>query len=489
MRPERKSRMKLKDVLNGVKVIEAACDLDTEISGITRDSRTAERGNLFAAIAGIKKDSPHGIDFAKEAVEKGAACVLCDLPCAPGVPYVRVESAQNALAIASQNFMGRPAEKLKLIGVTGTNGKTTVTNLIKFILEKSGKKCGLIGTIQNMAGDRVISTGNTTPEAFELAKLFDKIVRFGCEYVIMEVSSHALALGRVNGLNFSAGVFTNITQDHLDFHGDMESYAAAKAKLFEHSDISFVNLDDPHAKLMLSAAKGEKITYSARLNDADIVAKNIRLLPESVEFEALTTGIIRRMHLGIPGEFSVSNALAVIAVCARLGLSYDEISEFLSEASGVCGRAEVVKTGTDYTVMIDYAHTPDALENILKTLRGIASGRIITVFGCGGDRDKTKRPIMGKIASELSDVCIVTSDNPRFETPSAIIDDIMRGISRPVTVIENRREAIAAALDMAQEKDIVLLAGKGHETYQEIKGVKHRFDEREVVLEHLGKKN
>jgi UDP-N-acetylmuramoyl-L-alanyl-D-glutamate--2,6-diaminopimelate ligase len=476
-------------MLIGIEVIETNCNLNIEITGITRDSRNIASGNLFAAIPGIKKGSPHGIDYAKEAVKKGAACVLCDLQCPHNLPYVQVKNAQDALAIASENYMGNPAKKLKLIGVTGTNGKTTITNLIKYMLERSGKKCGLIGTIHNMIGSEVVSEGNTTPEAFELAKLFDKMVRFGCEYVIMEVSSHALALGRVYGLNFNIGVFTNLTQDHLDFHGDMENYAAAKVKLFENSDISVINFDDPHARLMLSNAKGEKITYSTHSNDADIVAKNIRLLPDSVEFEALTTGIIRRMHLGIPGEFSVLNALAVVAVCARIGLSYDEISEFLAAASGVCGRAEVVKTKTDYTVMIDYAHTPDALENILKTLRGVANGRIITVFGCGGDRDKTKRPIMGKIASELSDVCIVTSDNPRTEEPYSIIDDILKGVSGFATVIENRREAIGAALDMAREKDIVLLAGKGHETYQEINGVKHHFDEREVVLEHLKKKN
>jgi len=480
--------MKLRDILDGIKILESTCSLDNEITEITLDSRATTQGSLFAAVPGIKKGSPHGIDYAADAVGKGAACVLCDLPCPPGIPFVRVENTRDALSVAAENFMGNPAKKLKIIGVTGTNGKTTITNLIKFMLERNGRKCGLIGTVHNMIGNEIISAGNTTPEAAELAKLFDKMVRYGCEYAIMEVSSHALALKRVNGLDFGVGVFTNLTQDHLDFHSDMESYAEAKATLFKNSDVSVINLDDPHAGVMLAAARGEKITYSAISNDADVVAKNIRLMPDSVEFEALTTGTIKRMHLGIPGEFSVSNALAVIAVCARIGISYDEIADSLAAASGVCGRAEVVKTGTDYTVMIDYAHTPDALENILTTLRAVSTDRIITVFGCGGDRDKTKRPIMGKIASELSDICVVTSDNPRTEDPYAIIDDIVKGISGPATIIENRRKAIGAALDMARAGDIVLLAGKGHETYQEIQGVKNHFDEREVVLELLNKR-
>ncbi|HHX71525.1 MAG TPA: UDP-N-acetylmuramoyl-L-alanyl-D-glutamate--2,6-diaminopimelate ligase, partial [Clostridiales bacterium] len=375
---------------------------------------------------------------------------------------------------------------LSLIGVTGTNGKTTTTHLIRSVLERCGMPCGLIGTNLICYGNTVLESKSTTPDAIVFQSLLADMVKAGCEYVAMEVSSHALALGRVHGMRFAAAAFTNLTQDHLDFHKTMEAYAETKASLFAMSDVAVINVDDEAAPLMLRAASGRKITYSTKKNEATLIAKSIRLLPDAVEFVALDESGLERMRLGIPGEFSVYNALTVIGICRGLGLSLSDISAALVESKGIAGRAEIVAVDRDYTVMIDYAHTPDALENILRMVRGVAKGRVITVFGCGGDRDKAKRPLMGKIAETLSDVCIVTSDNPRREEPMAIINDILSGMAgKNHIAMENRREAIAAALDMANPGDFILLAGKGHETYQEINGQKHHLDEREVIHAHL----
>ncbi|MBR4941313.1 MAG: UDP-N-acetylmuramoyl-L-alanyl-D-glutamate--2,6-diaminopimelate ligase [Clostridia bacterium] len=478
--------MKLRDVLYGLKAVCTGIDEDVEITGITHDSRKVTNGMLFAALPGADSGI-HGMTYLEKAMEKGAAAVLCDVDAPEGTPCIRVASAESAYSLAAANLEGRPAEKLKLVGVTGTNGKTTTTHLITEILSRIGKKCGLIGTNEILIDGASESSPNTTPEGPELHRYFRRMVEAGCEYCVMEVSSHSLALGRVAGLRFAVGAFTNLTQDHLNFHGTMDNYAAAKAELFKISDSSVINLDDEAAGIMYAAAEGRKLTYSTKKNSAGLVAKYIRLFPESVEFEALCDQGIKRMKLGIPGMFSVENALTSVGVCLELGMSLSEIAEGLAEAHGVCGRAEIVPVGRDYTVMIDYAHTPDSLENILKTVRASTKGRVITVFGCGGDRDRTKRPIMGGIAEDLSDICVVTSDNPRTEVPEKIVEDIVAGMKKDNReVIVDRKFAIARALEIAAADDLVLIAGKGHELYQEINGVKHHFDEREVIRDILG---
>ena len=480
--------MKLNDLLNNIPIQAASCDLTAEVAGITLDSRRCKPGYVFCAVVGAESGVP-GIRYAQKAVENGAVCVLCDTDCPADLPFVRVADAELALAEVSANFYGHPAEKLRLIGVTGTNGKTTTTHLVRDILTHAGKKCGLIGTNELMIGDQVITSHpvfSTTPEPPELHALFAQMVEAGCEFAVMEVSSHALALNRVYGLRFEVAAFTNLSQDHLNYHGTMEAYAAAKAKLFRQADCSVINLDDAYAQQMIDAAAGKTVTFSLRNNKADLIAKSIRFLPHAAEFEALTLDSIQRMRINIPGAFSVENALTAVGICNAVGVSLPNIAEGLAGASGVCGRAEIVPVGQPYTVMIDYAHSPDSLSNILKTVRPVTEGQLIVVFGCGGDRDRTKRPIMGRIAECMADFCIVTSDNPRTEEPEAIIDEIVGGMKKTNHIrIENRRKAIGHALDMAKPGDFVLIAGKGHEMYQEIQGVRHPFDEREVVRTHL----
>ena len=400
-----------------------------------------------------------------------------------------LSDTRRGLALAGANWYGNPAGEMTMIGITGTNGKTTTTYLVKHILEDClGAKVGLVGTIQNMIGDEVLHTERTTPESLELQALFRHMADAGCTHVVMEVSSHALCLHRVDGVTFDVGVFTNLTQDHLDFHKTMEEYCRAKAMLFARSKVGAVNVDDPWAKEILAHATCPVITYSAK-GQAALEATDIRLEPHHVAFTAHYQGTETACTLGIPGAFSVYNALSALSAALALGIAPEKAAASLATARGVKGRAEVVPTpGKDYTVLIDYSHTPDSLENILKTVREFARGRVIAVFGCGGDRDPIKRPIMGKIAADLADLVVVTSDNPRTEDPMAIIDQILVGIPKdqtPTTVIENRRQAIRWAMDNAQAGDVIVLAGKGHETYQEIGHEKFHLDEREEVAAHL----
>ena len=480
--------MKLSDVLQGIPVLSAQADMEQEITGICHDSRNVRPGDLFVAVTGFATDGHKYIPMAQE---KGAAVVLCEQKPETG-SYVQVADSRLALAQVSANWFGHPAKKMTMIGVTGTNGKTTSTYLLQHILEDVLEaKVGLVGTIQNMIGDQVLDTERTTPESYELQELFARMEQAGCTHVIMEVSSHALSLHRVNGIQFETGVFTNLTQDHLDFHKTMEEYRKAKSLLFSQSDHGAVNADDPAAPAMLAEAKCPVLTYSAKGAPADLTAENIHLHADRVDFTAIYQGQSVPMSLGIPGAFSVYNALGVVAAALTLGLSLPQIATSLATAQGVKGRAEVVPTpGKDYTVIIDYSHTPDSLENILKTVREFCKGRVVAVFGCGGDRDPIKRPIMGKIAAELSDYVVVTSDNPRTEDPMKIIGQIlegMTGIDTPYEVIENRRQAIRWAMDHGQTGDVIVLAGKGHETYQEIGHEKIHLDEREEVAEHLQK--
>ncbi len=465
-----------------VKIEKELCDVN--ITDVVYDSRKVTKGSLFVAIKGFKSD---GHMFIEKARELGAAIIVGEEEREDG-DYIRVPSSRKFLATASANLFGNPAKKMKIVGITGTNGKTTTSYLIKQILELKGIKCGLIGTNQILVGDEAIDSERTTPESRELHELFAKMYESGAEYVVMEVSSHSLELDRVHGIEFEAGIFSNLTQDHLDFHKTMDNYAEAKAKLFSMSKNAAINVDDEFAPVMLKNAKNT-IAYSIE-NSSDLKAENIRLRERGITFDVSYKGEERQLRLGIPGRFSVYNAMAAASGALCLGLSLEDIEKGLVIARGVKGRLEVVPTLTPYTVIIDYAHTPDGLENVIKAVRGFAKGRVVTLFGCGGDRDNKKRPIMGAIAGDLSDFVIVTSDNPRTEEPREIIKQIVAGMKKDNFVcIESRKEAICYALDNAKEGDVVILAGKGHETYQIFKDKTIHFDEREVVKEHLKTRN
>jgi len=478
--------MILDKLLKNVDIVEAKADMSINISGICYDSREMRDGELFVAIRGYETD---GHRFIEDAAKKGAVCVICEEAPEIPVPYIKVKDSRKALATASAVWFGHPAEKLKIIGVTGTNGKTSVTNLIKHIIEKcSSEKVGLIGTNGNFIGDRELSAVHTTPESYELHKLLDKMILEDCTYVVMEVSSHALYLSRVYGIIFDVGVFTNLTPEHLDFHGTMEEYARAKSLLFPCCKKSVVNIDDGYAPLMIENSAGPVLSYAIENSAADLVGKDIKLQADKVDFCVVALGSINRTLLRIPGLFSVYNALASIAAAILSGFDISEITPALQSYEGVRGRAEVIPTGHDFTVLIDYAHTPDALENIITAVQGFAKGKVITVFGCGGDRDKTKRPLMGQIASKLSDFTIVTSDNPRTEDPQEIINDITAGIegtNAAYKVIVSRNEAICCAIDSLSNDDVLIIAGKGHETYQILGKEKIHFDDREAVAQHL----
>lgn len=477
--------MKLKELLNGLTVLEASVDMQTEISEITYDSRKVTPGSLFVAITGFVTD---GNKYIPVALEKGAAVVVTAVKPETDIPYVLVESDRLALAIIGANYYGHPAEAMTLIGVTGTNGKTSSTLLLKHVLEVTrGAKVGLIGTMENMIGQESVPADRTTPESLDLQALFAKMRGAGCTHVIMEVSSHAIALDRVGGIQFDVAAFTNLTEDHLDFHKTMENYCDTKAILFSRSNKCVANRDDVWYDRMCAGATGKVLSTSAKTS-ADLYAVDARLLSDGVTFTAVSGEHQAQINLPIPGKFTVYNALTVLGCAEALGISLNEAAQALKTAKGVKGRVEVVPTpGKPYTILIDYAHTPDGLENVLSSVRGFCKGRLIAVFGCGGDRDPIKRPIMGRIGVDIADIAIITSDNPRTEEPMAIIGDIVKGLgnAKNYEVIENRPAAIRHAMDIGKKDDIIVLAGKGHETYQEIHGVKHHLDEREVVATYL----
>lgn len=478
--------MQLKELLQNVPILAANVNMDMEIEAVAYDSRKVTEGSLFVAVSGFASD---GNRFIPMAMEKGAVVIVTAKKPEECVPYVLVESDRQALALIGCNFYGRPAESMKIVGITGTNGKTSATLLLKRVLERTlGAKVGLIGTMANMIGDEEIPTERTTPESLELQGLFARMRDAGCSHVVMEVSSHAIALDRVAGIHFTAAAFTNLTEDHLDFHKTMENYCQTKAELFRRCDEGVINIDDAYAVQMLSGATCNVLSTSAA-DSGDLSAKNIVLKSDGVAFDAVMKDEAASVKLGIPGKFTVYNALTVLGLAVSLGISLEDAASALADAPGVKGRVEVVPTpGMDYTVLIDYAHTPDGLENVLSAVRGFCKGRVIAVFGCGGDRDPIKRPIMGKIGTELSDLAIITSDNPRTEDPEAIIADIVPGAKEAggaFEVVVDRRKAIRHAMDIAKSGDIIVLAGKGHETYQEICGVKHHLDEREEVAAHL----
>ena len=478
--------MKLKELLTGLEILSANVDLETEIAQVCYDSREVKPGDLFVALSGYTVD---GHKFIPQAMASGAAAVLCQTAPEGGeIPYVQTADSRRALAAVGANFFGHPADGMTMVGVTGTNGKTTSTYLLKAILEARGEKVGLIGTNQNMIGEEALPTERTTPESFELQKLFARMRDAGCTYVVMEVSSHALFLDRVYGVRYKVGAFTNLTQDHLDFHKTMEDYCDAKAILFRNCETGVVNAADPWTSRLLKDATCKVVSFSST-GGADLRAEDAVLAADHVAFTAVHGEERVPVRVNIPGHFMIDNALGVLGTALALGIPLEESAAVLVRVPHVKGRVEVVPTpGKDYTVLIDYAHSPDSLVNVLTTVKGFAKGRTVALFGCGGDRDRAKRPKMGRAAAEIADFVIVTTDNPRTERPADIIADILPGLEgtgTPCEVIEDRVEAIHWALGHARAGDVVILCGKGHETYQEVGHEKRHMDEREIVADWL----
>jgi len=467
-------------------VMEIKGNTPDQVQNVAYDSRKVMPGSAFIAITGFSKD---GHDFISQAVEKGATLVIGEkeLPLLK-VPYIRVKNSRKALAEMAALLYGFPAKKLKIIGVTGTNGKTTTTYLVRAMLEHSGYKTGVIGTIGNCIGNEKLPAERTTPESLELNELFSKMADQDVKYVTMEVSSHSLKLHRVDGIDFDIGIFTNLTQDHLDFHKTFEDYYNSKKLLFLRSKRAVINIDDKHGLRLAKELDMPVLTYGIH-HDADLKAQNVSIKAEGVSYDLIYKEMSQHVYYRVPGEFSVYNSLAAIGAGLLAGLELQKLIDALKKVEGVSGRFEPVKGSKDFTVIVDYAHTPDGLENVLNTIKNFCTGRIITVFGCGGDRDRKKRPIMGKIASNLSDFAIVTSDNPRSEDPDKIIEGIVAGITNSNYVkITDRREAIKYAIDIAQKNDVVLIAGKGHENYQILKYKTIHFDDKEVAAEFLKEK-
>lgn len=473
--------MRLRELLEGMEVISQTISPDTEITHVCVDSRATQKGSLFVAVPGNRCDGGH---YARQAVDRGAVCVVCQSELPPDLPWVKVRDARLALSQLACRWYGHPSRQLTMLGVTGTNGKTTVTYLLRHILQRTGMKTGLIGTVQNIVGEQTLPAQRTTPDALQIQQLLSAMTKNGCSHAVMEVSSHALDQHRAEGIDFAVGIFTNLTEDHLDYHGTMGCYCDAKAKLFQMSRMGVCNADDPWTERLLAGASCPSVYYGIH-NPAEVWAEDIFLHSRSVDFTVCTARTRTPVHLGVPGRFSVYNALGAIAACGELGIPPEECAAVLATFPGVAGRMEVVPTpGKPYTLLIDYAHTPDALENVLKTVRGFAQNRVIAVFGCGGDREREKRPLMGRIAGKLADLTIITSDNPRTEEPMAIIRDILPGIAgaEDKYIVEpDRRGAIALAMGRAAAGDVIVLCGKGHETYQEIGDKTIPMDEREIV--------
>ncbi len=464
-------------------------DPGLRVSEVTHDSRRSGPGALFVAIHGFATD---GNSFVGAARKKGAVAVCSEQPPAPDTPWVQVADAREALAVFSAAVLGNPALSLDLVGVTGTNGKTTTTYLIDAALRAAGETVGLVGTVEYRIGTRLLEAVRTTPESSDLQALFRQMVDAGCRHAILEVSSHSLALKRVHGCPFKVAVFTNLTRDHLDFHGDMDAYFGAKRLLFDtllrEDGHAIVNRDDDRADQILRACKGRAWTFSLS-QPADLSVEELTLSLDGTRARVRTPVGPLEVRSPLIGRFNVQNLLAALGAGLALGIPEEALLRGLGSVKGVPGRLERVVAGQDFTVIVDYAHTDDALKNLLETVRELRPQRLITVFGCGGDRDRTKRPLMGAVAARLSDVVILTSDNPRSEPPEAILEEIRRGIppdrARDSHVIVDRREAIAKALEMGREGVVVVIAGKGHEQYQEVRDRTVPFDDRQVARDIL----
>jgi UDP-N-acetylmuramoyl-L-alanyl-D-glutamate--2,6-diaminopimelate ligase len=475
-------------------------DGEVEIADLAYDSRRVGSGTLFFCFAGEKTD---GHEFASKAVEMGASALVVERPVDAGVPQVKVEDARAAMAPIAAVFNGDPTSELTVIGITGTNGKTTTAFLVRALLEAAGRRCGLLGTVKQVVGGEVEEVERTTPEAIDLQRTFARMLEAGDEFCAMEVSSHALVLHRADAIHFAVKVFTNLSQDHLDFHADMEDYFAAKRLLFSgeggaplielEGGLSVLNVDDPYGLRLaeeLFCGSGECITYSAAGATADMSASGVAFDASGSRFTCVSPEGSIEVRTPLPGDFNIANALAALAVAHALGLDLHASAEALGSAEQVPGRFESIDEGQPFGVLVDYAHTPDSLENVLAAARRITHGRLISVFGCGGDRDREKRPLMGRAGAELSDLAIVTSDNPRSEDPVAIIDEIRAGIPEDpqaeVVIEPDRRAAIALAISRAGEGDTVVVAGKGHEQGQEFEGGrKIPFDDRDVARDEL----
>ena len=474
--------MKLRDLIENNAVTAIG---DTEISSVTDDTRKVTEGSLFVCVKGGSFD---GHTAAKEMLEKGAAAVVCERDLGLGDRQILTDNSRKLYGQICSAWFGHPERRMKMIGVTGTNGKTTITNVIKHILTKNGRKTGLVGTIQNEIGDEVLHTDNTTPMTYDFMKLLAKMADAGCEYVVMEVSSFGLCQYRIGASYFDVAVFTNLTHDHLDYHKDMEDYYQAKKMLFDICDTAIINADDDYGKRLYGEVSCKKLSFSVKEN-ADYYADGIKIKSTGSSFWFCSGDKSHLIKTRMPGAFNVSNITAAIAACLEEGLSIDNIIPAIEEYNGVKGRCEVIPTGRDFTVICDYAHTPDAIENILRSVKEYTENDLICLFGCGGNRDAAKRPKMARAAAKYADKLIITSDNPRNEDPEAIIKDILAGIDNsPVNydVVTDRREAIYHALKIAEKGDIIVLAGKGHEDYQILAGMEHiHFDEREVVAEGL----
>ncbi|GGK15655.1 UDP-N-acetylmuramoyl-L-alanyl-D-glutamate--2,6-diaminopimelate ligase [Caldalkalibacillus thermarum] len=468
-----------------------------EISSIELDSRQVKPGSLFVCIPGFQVD---GHQFVSQAIERGAVAILAQKPLDVPVPVIIVPDTRRALAYVANRFYGFPTQKLRLIGVTGTNGKTTVTYLIEKMLEDQGRKTGRIGTINMKIGDRLVEVKNTTPESLHLQQAFHDMLQAKCSHAVIEVSSHALDMGRVRGCNFGVAIFTNLTQDHLDYHQSMEEYKRAKGLLFSQlgngiseRDLKYaiLNADDPASSYYAKITPAQVLTYGIKSERADIKAADITLSPRGVSFTVHYGTEQEQFNVPLVGMFNVYNVLAAVGAGVVEGLSLRQISDSLSEVQGIPGRMEVVEAGQDFTVIVDYAHTPDSLANVLSTARQLARKRLICVVGCGGDRDRGKRPLMAQMAVKYADLTVLTSDNPRSEDPAAIIRDMEKGLieqdvsQTKYTSIIDRRQAIHWAINKAEKDDVIIIAGKGHETYQEIKGQRFHFDDREVAREAL----
>ncbi|NLM05000.1 MAG: UDP-N-acetylmuramoyl-L-alanyl-D-glutamate--2,6-diaminopimelate ligase [Clostridiales bacterium] len=481
--------MLLKDILNKIHIEEIIGNKELDIDNIVYDSRKVVPDSMFICITGFKTDGHIYID---QAIQKGATAIMIEKDLdtyVDGITYIKVKNTRKTMAVIAKNFYQNPSKELDLIGITGTNGKTSTTYMIKSILEVSNKKTNLIGTIANYIAGEEIEADRTTPESIDLQRMFRKMVDFKVDACVMEVSSHSLELQRVMGSEFKIGVFTNLTPEHLDFHESIDKYLNAKKKLFYQTSLcNIINIDDKGGRKILeeiSKLSTPILTYGLK-KYADIFAQNIEMSMKHISFDLITPKYTEKIIVNIPGKFTVYNALAAIAVSYGLGIDIKYIKEGLSNIKGVAGRMESIDEFSNFAVIVDYAHTPDALENLIKSAREFTQNRLITVFGCGGDRDPKKREIMGKISGEYSDLTIITSDNPRSEDPMKIIKMIEKGIKSTNAnyfIEENRREAIALALRNAQKGDVVLIAGKGHETYQIVGDEIFEFDDKKVALE------
>ncbi len=486
--------MNLKNILQGIENIKGKGNFDIDIESIENDSRKVTENSLFFAIKGFSVD---GTEFIDDAIKNGAKAILIQddvdikkIKVSDDVTLIVVPDARKAMAICACNFYGNPTKKLKLIGITGTKGKTTTSFMIKEILEKQGIKVGLIGTIANyIAGTCLGDSSRTTPESIELQRLFARMVEEKCQVAVMEVSSQSLKLDRVYGCDFDIGVFTNFSEDHIspNEHPNMEDYFNSKCKLFNMCKTAFINVDDLYGEKLKKIIPCEFNTYGID-NTCNLLAKDITITNSYVDFKVKLIDRNERVKVDIPGRFTVYNALAAISIALKLGCDTENIKEALLEIK-VPGRSELVKNKKDLTIMIDYAHSPESLENILSAVKSYTRGKVISVFGCGGDRDNSKRAIMGEISGRIADYTIITSDNPRTEKPENIVKEIEQGMKKTkgkYEVIVDRIEAIKKAISMASKTDIIVLAGKGHEPYQEINGVKYPFDERKIVNDIIG---